>query len=119
MTQDLKTKIAEAIEASPDGPYAHEWAAQAALQAIKDAGYVIVPKEPGTEGAAKPLPDDQGWIQHRGAEQPVPDGVRVDLRLSDGSVVEGVWSDDWGWDWRATDPRILAYRASQREGDGK
>ncbi len=46
MTQDLKTKIAEAIEASPDGPYAHEWAAQAALQAIHDAGYAVVPSEP-------------------------------------------------------------------------
>lgn len=45
MTQDLKTKIAEAIEASPDGPYAHEWAAQAALQAIHDAGYAVVPRE--------------------------------------------------------------------------
>lgn len=41
MTQHLKTKIAEAIEASPDGPYAHEWAAQAALQAIHDAGYEL------------------------------------------------------------------------------
>ena len=44
MTQDLKTKIAEAIEASPDGPYAHEWAAQAALQAIHDAGFAVVPR---------------------------------------------------------------------------
>jgi len=44
MTQDLKTKIAEAIEASPDGPYAHEWAAQAALQAIHDAGYELTPR---------------------------------------------------------------------------
>ncbi len=128
--KDLRQQIADGInDAGSDfvdaNPLA-SWAdvpdvvfAQAALQAIKDAGYVIVPKEPGTEGAAKPLPDDQGWIQHRGAEQPVPDGVRVDLRLSDGSVVEGVWSDDWGWDWGETDPQILAYRASQREGDGK
>ena len=46
MTQDLKTKIAEAIEASPDGPYAHEWAAQAALQAIHNAGFAVVPREP-------------------------------------------------------------------------
>ena len=49
MTQDLKTKIAEAIEASPDGPYAHEWAAQAALQAIHDAGYAVVPLRPTLE----------------------------------------------------------------------
>ena len=120
MNAELKTVIGDAISGIPLGDWwTPEGVAQAALQAIKDAGYVIVPKEPGTEGAAKPLPDDQGWIQHRGAEQPVPDGVRVDLRLSDGSVVEGVWSDDWGWDWGETDPQILAYRASQREGDGK
>lgn len=49
MTQDLKTKIAEAIEASPDGPYAHEWAAQAALQAIHDAGFAVVPLRPTLE----------------------------------------------------------------------
>ena len=49
MTNDLKTKIAEAIEASPDGPYAHEWAAQAALQAIHDAGYRVVPLVPTEE----------------------------------------------------------------------
>ena len=49
MTNDLKTKIAEAIEASPDGPYAHEWAAQAALQAIHDAGYAVVPLRPTLE----------------------------------------------------------------------
>lgn len=46
---DLKTKIAEAIEALPDGPYAHEWAAQAALQAIHDAGFAVVPREPSYE----------------------------------------------------------------------
>lgn len=49
MTQDLKTKIAEAIEASPDGPYAHEWAAQAALQAIHNAGFAVVPLRPTLE----------------------------------------------------------------------
>lgn len=48
MTQDLKTKIAEAIRdgADSDGRVIWDTSAQAALQAIHDAGYAVVPREP-------------------------------------------------------------------------
>lgn len=68
MTQDLKTKIAEAIEASPDGPYAHEWAAQAALQAIHDAGFAVVPREP-TEAMFE-AGFDATWVELHPGEHP-------------------------------------------------
>lgn len=43
---DLKTKIAEAIEYAHPGHGRTYRQVEAALQAIHDAGYVVVPREP-------------------------------------------------------------------------
>ncbi len=53
---------------------------------------------------------DEGWIEWRGGECPVDEGVWVGFKLSSGITVEANNPEDWEWHWFDTDSKIVAYR---------
>ena len=81
MNDELKTVIAKALEdgdalsAGLAGFYA-----ELALQAIKDAGYVIVPKEPTEAMIAEAPPIKLAWAWR--GEDPVSDDDMADVYRS-------------------------------------
>jgi hypothetical protein len=65
-------------------------------------------------------PDQDGWIAWSGGENPVP-GVRIDVKLGNGSVHENCTSREW--DWKEKTLPVIAYRphapVSRPAGEGE
>ena len=57
-----------------------------------------------------PAPDADGWIEWKGGDCPVGDGVLVDVRLRSGSRYEAELLDDASWSDTWGNESIIAYR---------
>lgn len=74
---------------------------------------------PGDMPPSEPLaPSAEGWIEWAGGECPVENTARVDVRWSDGVVMQRKAAWLWRWEHTDSDPNIIAYRiAPPKPGD--
>lgn len=78
------------------------------------AGMVIFLQARAETAAVEQVTDAGGWIVWRGGDQPVRDGVIVDVKLRSGRMLVGVPADNvefrWRWNWMDAISDIVAYR---------
>jgi len=61
-----------------------------------------------TPPPAEPAQPDDGWIEWKGGECPVPDGIDTEVRYGDGVICRTAHpAGQAGWDWRSS--RYLAW----------